>query len=232
MYNSNLLPAYSSKFIDLKKQYLTIGLNGLNEAAEFIGIVIDDNEKYSKFCQELFGTIKESNISHKTDKLNFNTECVPAESLAIKNYNWDKTDGYWVPKTRNLYASYVYLPSSQETDVFECLRMHGKNYIGEYLDGGSAAHINLQEHLSKAQYKHILKYSAENGCQYLTFNVPMSECRDCGHITKSKITECKKCGSKNIDYYDRIIGYLTKIRNWSDGRQKEQSQRIYKKVSE
>lgn len=232
MYNSNLLPAYSSKFIDLKKQYLTIGLNGLNEAAEFIGIVIDDNEKYSKFCQELFGTIKESNISHKTDKLNFNTECVPAESLAIKNYNWDKEDGYWVPKTRNLYASYVYLPSSQETDVFECLRMHGKNYIGEYLDGGSAAHINLQEHLSKAQYKHILKYSAENGCQYLTFNVPMSECRDCGHITKSKITECKKCGSKNIDYYDRIIGYLTKIRNWSDGRQKEQLQRIYKKVSE
>lgn len=232
MYNSNLLPAYSSKFIDLKKQYLTIGLNGLNEAAEFIGIVINDNEKYSRFCQELFGTIKESNTAHKTDKLSFNTECVPAESLAIKNYNWDKEDGYWVPKTSNLYASYIYLPSSQATDVFECIRMHGRNYIGDYLDGGSAAHINLKEHLSKAQYKHILNYSAENGCQYLTFNVPMSECRDCGHITKAVIKECGKCGSKNIDYYDRVIGYLTKIKNWSDGRQKEQKTRIYKMVSD
>jgi ribonucleoside-triphosphate reductase len=233
MYNANLLPVYKAGFIDLNKQYLTIGLNGLNQAAEFLGLVCRDNEDYSKFCQTIFGNIKEQNLLHKvTDgkhKLTFNTECVPAESLAIKNYNWDKQDGYYVPENRNLYASYIYLPSDERVNILEKIRMHGKNYIGDYLDGGSAAHLNLDSHLSKEQYNTILKYAAEQGCQYLTFNVPNSECQDCGFITKTPICKCPKCNSEKISYYDRIIGYLTKIDNWSDGRKIEQKSRIYEK---
>ena len=233
MYDANLLPAYRAGFIDLNKQYLTIGINGLNEAAEYWGCDINDNEQYSKFCQRIFSIIKAENLKHKVTKghqLLFNTECVPAESLAIKNYNWDKQDGYKVPENRNLYASYIYLPSDESVSILEKIRMHGKNYIGDYLDGGSAAHLNLDSHLSKEQYKTILKYAAEQGCQYLTFNVPNSECQDCGFITKNPISECPKCGSKRISYYDRIIGYLTKIDNWSDGRKQEQKTRIYEKV--
>lgn len=232
MYDAKLLPAYRAGFIDLNKQYLTIGINGLNEAAEFMNISLNDNEEYSKFCQEIFSTIKEENQKHNTTKghkLTFNTECVPAESLAIKNYNWDKQDGYYVPENRNLYASYIYLPSDENVNILEKIRMHGKNYIGDYLDGGSAAHLNLDSHLSKEQYNTILKYAAEQGCQYLTFNVPNSECQDCGFITKTPISECPKCNSKKISYYDRIIGYLTKIDNWSDGRKEEQKTRIYEK---
>ena len=233
MYEAKLLPAYRAGFIDLNKQYLTIGINGLNEAAEYWGCDINDNEQYSKFCQRIFSVIKEENLKHKVTKghqLLFNTECVPAESLAIKNYNWDKQDGYKVPENRNLYASYIYLPSDETVSILEKIRMHGKNYIGDYLDGGSAAHLNLDSHLSKDQYKTILKYAAEQGCQYLTFNVPNSECQDCGFITKTPIHECPKCGSKKISYYDRIIGYLTKIDNWSDGRKQEQKTRIYEKL--
>ena len=232
MYDAKLLPAYRAGFIDLNKQYLTIGINGLNEAAEFMNIPLNDNEEYSKFCQEIFSTIKEENQKHNTKKghkLTFNTECVPAESLAIKNYNWDKQDGYYVPENRNLYASYIYLPSDERVNILEKIRMHGKNYIGDYLDGGSAAHLNLDSHLSKEQYNTILKYAAENGCQYLTFNVPNSECQDCGFITKTPICRCPKCNSEVISYYDRIIGYLTKIDNWSDGRKEEQKTRVYEK---
>lgn len=228
MYDSHLLPVYEAGFIDLNKQYLTIGINGLNEAAEFLGIKLSDNEEYQDFCQTIFSCIKESNEEHKVTKghkMTFNTECVPAESLAIKNYNWDKADGYWVPEERNLYASYIYLPSDESISVLEKLRMHGSRFIGEYLDGGSAAHINLSEHLSEAQYKYILKYAAEEGCQYFTFNIPNSECRECHFITKRPITKCPKCGSEHIDYWDRVIGYLTKKSNWSDGRQKEK--RVY-----
>lgn len=234
MYDAKLLPAYRAGFIDLNKQYLTIGINGLNEAAEFMNISLNDNEEYSKFCQEIFSTIKEENQKHNTTKghkLTFNTECVPAESLAIKNYNWDKQDGYVVPEDRNLYASYIYLPSDERVNILEKIRMHGKNYIGDYLDGGSAAHLNLDSHLSKEQYNTILKYAAEQGCQYLTFNVPNSECQDCGFITKTPITKCPKCNSEKISYYDRIIGYLTKIDNWSEGRQVEQKTRIYEKIT-
>lgn len=227
MYNANLLPVYKAGFIDLNKQYLTIGLNGLNEAAEFLDIRCNDNPEYKKLCQLIFSTIKESNEAHKTKKLTFNTEQVPAESLAIKNYNWDKNDGLWVPEDRNLYASYIFIPSDGYTSILEKIKLHGKEYIGDYLDGGSACHLGLDHHLSKEQYAKLLKYAADKGCQYLTFNVPNSECNDCGFITKVPIKECPKCHSTKITYYDRIIGYLTAIKNWTTGRQIEQKTRIY-----
>ena len=234
MYDAGLLPVYSAGFIDLNKQYLTIGINGLNEAAEFLGLKISDNEDYQDFCQHIFSTIKDYNTKHNGmfngHKLTFNTECVPAESLAAKNYNWDKADGYWVPEDRNLYASYVFLPSDPSIDIFEKIRMHGNRFIGDFLDGGSAAHINMDSHLSKEQYKKVLKYAAEEGCQYLTFNIPNSECKKCHFITKVPIIKCPQCGSEHIWYYDRVIGYLTRKDKWSAPRQEEK--RIYENAKE
>lgn len=231
MYNSDLLPVYKAGFINLDKQYLTIGLNGLNQAAEFLGIDCSPNEEYSKFCQFIFGNVKESNQrtngKYFGHKITLNTECVPAESLAIKNYNWDKEDGYWVPDDTNLYASYIYKPNDKRLSVLDKLVLHGSNYIGDFLDGGSASHINLNHHLSKEQYEKLLKFAGDVGCQYLTWNVINSECRDCGYIAKEPFEVCPKCGSTHIDNYDRVIGYLSKIKNWSEGRQIEQKTRIY-----
>lgn len=231
MYDAKLLPVYSAGFISLNKQYLTIGINGLNQAAEFLGMQCNDNPDYKEFCQTIFSTIKDCNSEHngkfKGHTLSFNTECVPAESLAIKNYNWDEADGYWVPADTNLYASYIYKPNDTNISILEKIRLHGKDYIGDYLDGGSAAHLNLSEHLSKEQYLLLMTYAARNGCNYMTWNVPNSECADCHYITKVPIDKCPHCGSTHIDHYDRIIGYLTKISNWSEGRQIEQKTRVY-----
>lgn len=147
MYDADLLPAYSAGFIALNKQYLTIGINGLNQAAEFLGIKCNDNEAYKQFCQLIFSTIKEQNTLHNTTrgkhKLTFNTECVPAESLAAKNYNWDKEDGYQVPTDTNLYASYIFKPNDPNTSVLEKIRLHGKEYIGDFLDGRKFCLLNL-----------------------------------------------------------------------------------------
>lgn len=220
MYDADLLPVYKAGFINLNKQYLTIGLNGLNQAAEYFGIECTDNKEYADFCQFVFGIVKEQNRIHKTKKTIYNTEQVPAESLALKNYNWDKADGLWVPSDTNLYASYVFKPNST-IDIYEKIRLHGSEYIGDYLDGGAAAHLNLQEHLSAKQYMNLLHYSAQHGCQYITFNIPNSKCNTCGFIIKRPIHVCPKCGSQKIDWYDRVIGYLTKISNWSEGRQFE-----------
>lgn len=234
MYDANLLPAYKAGFIALNKQYLTIGINGLNQAAEFLGMKCTDNEEYKEFCQMIFSTIKEQNTLHNSSnrvkhKLTFNTECVPAESLAAKNYNWDKEDGYWVPEDTNLYASYIYKPN-EDLSILEKIRLHGKDYIGDYLDGGSAAHLNLDHHLDKEQYTKILHYAAENGCQYFTFNIPNCECEDCGFIAKQPFTTCPKCGSTHVSLWDRIIGYLTKVKNWAEPRRIEQKTRVYENV--
>lgn len=232
MNHSNMLPVYKAGFINLNNQYLTIGINGLNEAAEFLGIECRDNDEYKTFCTSIFSNIKRNNAEHRTQTEMYNTECVPAESLAIKNYNWDMEDGYWVPESRNLYASYIFIPSDEACQIDEKIRLHGSEYIGEYLDGGSAAHLNLSEHLSSRQYMNILKYAAEVGCQYLTFNVPNTECESCHKIFKQPYDRCPECGSTNLAYYDRIIGYLTKISNWNKGRQLEQKTRVYETIKD
>lgn len=228
MYEANLLPVYKAGFIDLNKQYLTIGINGLNQAAEYLGLECSKNDAYKDFCGFLFSIFEEENEKHRTKKTNFNLEFVPAESLAIKNYNWDKEDGYWVPEDTNLYASYVFKPNSNDS-VLDRLYMMSNHFAMDKMSGGAAAHINLDSHLSKAQYMTLLHYCGDIGCSYWTINVPNSECQDCGFIAKQPFTKCPKCGSEHIDYYDRVIGYLTKIKDWSEGRRIEQKTRIYSK---
>lgn len=230
LYNAGLLTVYTAGFIDLKKQYLTIGINGLNQAAEFLGMECNKNTQYEQFCNCVFSTIKEQNTLHKTKELMFNTEFTPCESAAIKMYNRDKKDGYWVPEDTNLYASYIYKPNDTHISLLDKIYLHGKSYCGDNLDGGSAAHLNLEKHLSYEQYLKILKYAGDVGCKYLTFNVVNSECEDCHYIAKEPFDTCPKCGSKKVSHYDRVIGYLTKISNWSKGRQEEQKTRVYEKI--
>ena len=227
---NKLLPVYDAGFIDMKKQYITIGINGLNQAWEFLGGKCNKNKEYEEFCNLIFTTIKEQNQLHKTKELMFNTEFTPCESASIKLYNKDKKDGYWVPEDTNLYASYIFKPNDPDISILDKIYLHGRNFCGDNLDGGSSAHLNLDSHLSIEQYRKLLKYAAEVGCKYFTFNVPNCECDDCGFIAKQPFKECPKCGSTNVSLWDRVIGYLTKIKNWSAGRQLEQKTRIYDKV--
>lgn len=226
---ADMLTVYNAGFINMKKQYLTIGINGLNQAAEFLHIECNNNQEYKEFCNLIFSTIKEQNILHKTKNVMFNTEFTPCESASIKLYNRDKRDGYWVPEDTNLYASYIFKPNDKNISVLDKFVLHGRDFCGDMLDGGSSAHINLDKHLSVEQYRKLIKYAAEVGCKYFTFNVPNSECGDCGYITKVPIDKCPKCGSANITLWDRVIGYLTAIKNWSEGRQIEQKTRVYSK---
>ena len=228
---AKLLTVYDAGFIDMKKQYLTIGINGLNQAWEYLGGKCNKNKDYKMFCNLIFTTIKEQNQKHKTKELMFNTEFTPCESAAIKLYNRDKQDGYWVPDDTNLYASYIYKPNDTEISVLDKIYLHGRNFCGDNLDGGSSAHLNLDAHLSEEQYRKLLTYAAKVGCKYLTFNVPNCECDDCGFIAKQPFKECPRCKSQAVSLWDRVIGYLTKIKNWSAGRQIEQKTRVYSKMN-
>lgn len=221
-----LLTVYTAGFINLKKQYLTVGVNGVIEAAEFLGIEVSDNDTYREFMQSILKAISDENRKAKTKELMFNTEFVPAENLGVKHANWDRKDGYFVP--RDCYNSYFYAVEDTSLTIFDKFKLHGKEYV-KYLDGGSALHMNLEEHLTKDQYRNLLKVAAANGTNYFTFNIPNTICNDCGHIDKRYLHECPKCGSKNVDYATRIIGYLKRISNFSEARQKEASKRYYYK---
>ena len=225
-----MLAASNGGYIYIKKLYSTIGVIGYTEAAQFLGLEINNNKEYKEFLQLVLGTIKEQNKIHsikdKKRSFLFNSEAIPGEGLGIKLYNWDKEDRYWVPEDQNLYNCYFYNPWNTNTSVLDKIKLHGKD-INNYTDGGQACHINLDTHLSKEQYLKLLNVAKDEGCNYFTFNIPISECKECNHIVNAPIKECPICHSKDIRYYTRIIGYLTAVDNWSIDRQKEFKHRKY-----
>lgn len=221
---SGLLPIYDAGYISLPKQYLTIGINGLVEGAEFLGIKVAPNPEYFNYCKSILAPIQEENKKARTDEIMFNTEYVPAENLGVKNAEWDRKAGYYVP--RDCYNSYFFKVEDQELSVLDKMILHGQQVV-QYLDGGSACHLNLEEHLDKDQYRTLLDIAAKIGCSYLTFNIPNTICNECGHISKHKQNKCEKCGSTDLDYITRVIGYAKRVSKYSEARQKEARRRVY-----
>ncbi|CDE87046.1 anaerobic ribonucleoside-triphosphate reductase class III [Prevotella sp. CAG:891] len=227
MLNKGMLPLFDAGYINIKRQYLTIGVNGMVEAAESLGITISDNTEYEQFVGNILGLIEHYNRQYRTKEVMFNCEMIPAENVGVKHARWDREDGYYVP--RDCYNSYFYVVEDEQTDIIEKFRLHGRRFI-EHLTGGSALHMNLDEHLSAPQYRQLLRIAAKEGCNYFTFNIPNTLCNDCGHIDKHHLRECPHCHSTNLDYLTRIIGYLKRVSNFSLDRQKEASRRYYQKV--
>lgn len=231
-YNENLkelqkqgmLPLFDAGYINMSRQYLTIGVNGLVEAAEFMGLQISDNPDYLHFVQKVLGLVEKFNKQYRTKEVMFNCEMIPAENVGVKHAKWDREDGYFVP--RDCYNSYFYVVEDDSLNIVDKFKMHGAPYI-EHLTGGSALHMNLEEHLSKAQYRQLLRVAAKEGCNYFTFNIPNTICNDCGHIDKRYLKKCPHCGSENVDYMTRIIGYLKRVSNFSQARQQEAERRFY-----
>ena len=156
------------------------------------------------FASFVLNTIKQYNKKHSEKKFKFNLELVPAESLGVKNYNWDKSENYWVPDDENLYNSYIY-DAHDDTSVLDKIAMQGGE-IAKSIDGGQASHINLEDNLSKEQYTKLLEYAVQVGNSYITFNVPQTQCDDCGFIAKHPFKKCPKCGSEKVTLWTRIIG--------------------------
>ena len=231
-YNENLkvlkehgmLPLFDAGYINMSRQYLTIGVNGLVEAAEFMGMKITPNEKYKEFVQGILSIVEKLNKKYRTKDVLFNCEMIPAENVGVKHAKWDREDGYFVP--RDCYNSYFYIVEDQSMNIIDKFKLHGAPYI-EHLTGGSALHMNLEEHLSKKQYQQLLKVAAKEGCNYFTFNIPNTICNNCGAIDKRYLHECPNCHSTNVDYMTRIIGYLKRVSNFSAARQKEAARRYY-----
>ena len=234
-YNENLkelqkqgmLPLFDAGYINMSRQYLTIGVNGLVEAAEFMGLKINDNPDYLHFVQKVLGLVEKCNKQYRTRELMFNCEMIPAENVGVKHAKWDREDGYFVP--RDCYNSYFYIVEDDSLNIVDKFKLHGAPYI-EHLTGGSALHMNLEEHLSKPQYRQLLRVAAKEGCNYFTFNIPNTICNDCGYIDKRYLKKCPHCGSENVDYMTRIIGYLKRVSNFSEARQQEAKRRYYAEV--
>lgn len=222
---AGMLPVYDAGFITLDKQFLTIGINGMAEAAESQGIKVGYHPEYVAFVQKRLKTIFDLNqAASRQYGVRFNTEFVPAENLGVKNAKWDKADGYKVP--RDCYNSYFYVVEDEETNALDKFLLHGRELI-DWLDGGSALHLNLDEALSTDGYLSLFDIAGKTGCNYFCINVRITICNSCQHIDKRTLHHCPACGSSDIDHATRIIGYLKRISAFSAGRRKEHERRWY-----
>jgi len=223
---ADMLDVYKAGFIDMRKQYLTVGVNGLTDAAEFLGLKISPNEEYKEFVNTILETINVANRKDRTKDTMFNTEFVPGENLSGKNYKWDAREGFFVSPRHNMYSSYFYNPEDESLSMIDKFKLHGEEYV-KYLDGGSALHMNIAEHLTRNQYRQLLNVAAHYGTNYFTFNCRNTVCNECGYISKDTLDKCPKCGSENLDYLTRVIGYLKRVSSFSEMRQVEAHKRFY-----
>ena len=238
---TDMLTVYKAGYIELDKQFLTVGVNGFVEAAEFLAtkddtiykdIKVDpNNESYKLLARHILGTIKECNKRDRSEHCRYNTEFVPGENAAAKLYNWDKKDGYVVPKGRNMYNSYFYVVEDPTVDPISKFFYQGKGFATE-CDGGVALHNNLDSHLTKGQYRRLMDVAVKAGCNYFTYNIPNTVCPECGHIDKRYLHACPNCGNTKLDYGTRVIGYLKLVSNFSEPRQEEAHRRYYGKVED
>ena len=221
----DMLSVYMAGFINLKKQFLTIGINGVVEAAEYLGFEISNNEAYKSWLSNFLSFFKTKNKAASTlYGVKFNTEFVPAENLGVKNAKWDKADG--LITKRNTYNSYMYIVEDENISLFDKMQLHGGEIINN-LDGGSALHFNNDERLDKQQYLYILEALVKTGCNYFCENVPKTICNVCGYHHANNTKKCIKCGSEDVDKASRVIGYLKRIKDYSSDRQLEEAERFY-----
>lgn len=226
---AGLLSAYSAGFISLEKQFLTIGINGMVEAAEFAGLKITNEAPYKQFVREKLKVIYDANkAARQKYGFMFNTEFVPAENLGVKNAKWDKNDGLVVP--RDCYNSYFYIVEGDELNSLDKMDLHGQEMM-QYLDGGSALHLNLDEKLTQEGFIKLIRAAAISGCNYWCVNIKITICNKCEHIDKRTLQLCQKCGSPDVDHATRVIGYLKRISAFSSARQKEAAKRFYHPTS-
>ena len=222
---AGMLPTYTAGYISTDKQYLTVGINGVVEAAEYLGYTISDNDEYKAWVSDLLKSISEHNkLNAVKYGVKYNTEFVPAENLGVKFAKWDKADGYSVP--RDCYNSYLYKVEDDSVSVLDKFSLHGRD-TSQFLDGGSAYHCNLESYPTQAAFKKLLTTAVIEGTDYFCFNIKVTGCDFCGHIDKRTLTTCSKCGSKSVWWATRVIGYLKKIKDFSSERQSEAELRHY-----
>lgn len=225
---AGLLPTYSAGYIDLSKQFGTLGINGALEAFEYTKTVLGEKEvSFKEALGIVLNDIKKSNKEALVKYgVRFNTEFVPAENLGVKNAKWDKEDGLYVP--RECYNSYFFPVEDTRLTILDRLEAHAWD-VSKYLDGGAACHLNLEQLPSRTQAKKIIELAARLGVPYWTTNVLCTICKSCNRIDPVTRYQCKYCGSKNLDYGTRVIGYLKPISSFSAGRQEEAAIRSYMK---
>jgi hypothetical protein len=206
-------PLYTLGFMDLTKQYATVGLNGINEMVELMGydILNDDGQKFVVEVLDYINNLNDK--ATKKYKAPHNTEQTPSESSAVKLAKKDK-----LLKYQNKYDLYSnqFIPLTVNADMLDRIYLQG--LFDSKMSGGSICHINVETEINdESQIVDLINYCAKNGVIYWAINYNLQKCIN-GHLTVGKNINCNICGGKITDNYTRTVGFLTNVKNWNKTR--------------
>ena len=213
------LPLYSNGYMDLGKQFSTVGFIGLYEACEIMGYdnTSDEGVKFGLHILDVINTINDE-IAHKY-KIPVNLEGIPGENTCVKLAVKDKVLGF-----NNQYKMYSnqFIPLSKRCNIFDRVKLSGA--YDSQCSGGSIMHITIDSKVSKETMKDFVISTLGAGVKYFAFNYKINQCKDCSHIFVGEHEACPECGSKELEKFTRVVGFLTKISQWSQTRQEEDRQ--------
>jgi len=202
-------PLYTYGFMELSKQYSTVGVNGFNECINLLGEDILE-ESGQQLALKILDAINATNAKlQKQYDAPHNCEQVPAENMSIKLADKDKLLGY--QNTYDIYSN-QFIPLTTNADILDRIKLQG--LFDGHFSGGAICHLNVDTQIEDTEkIMDLIRISAKRGVVYFAINYVLSECED-GHMTVSNNEVCSICGKPIVNKYSRVVGFLTNIKNW------------------
>jgi len=203
------LPLYTLGFMDLSTQYSTIGVVGLNETCEFMGLHIME-EDGQHFVTDILNRITKIEDEHsKKFKYPMNMEQVPAENSSIKLASKDKLLGF--QHEYDLYSN-QFIPLIVNADLLDRIRLQGM--FDSKMSGGAIAHLNVESEIEDPKLiEDLITAAVKSGVVYHAINYNLQRCKN-RHMTVGKNDNCPICGELIEDNFTRVVGFLVNTKNF------------------
>ena len=213
------LPLYTNGYMDLSKQFSTLGFVGLYNAVEILGYDMTTPEGLEVAIKISADMEKDNDEVANKYKIPTNMEGIPAENTAKKLADKDRLLG--LNDKYDLYSN-QFIPLSVRCNLLDRIELSAA--LDKYCSGGSIMHVTVDGQIDKKTMNDLANSILGAGVKYFAFNYEINQCKSCQKIFVGKHQHCPECGSEDIERYMRVVGFLTKKSSWSDARQSEDRQ--------
>ena len=209
------LPLYTHKFMNLSKQFGTVGFIGIYEALEEMGFDITTKEGM-ELAESWIDKINTLNRQRtKEDSYIRNIEQIPGEGAAK---DLAKKDALLFTNHKYKLYGNQYIPLWKNVDIQTRIKLQGK--FDSKCGGGAICHLNCTDSITKDQMKTLIIGSAKQGVIYFAINIAQCRCTTCNKLFIGKF-EKSPCHNAPVIHYLRVVGFLTPVENWIPERREE-----------
>ena len=204
-------PFCQNGWLDLNKTFSTFGLLGYYEAVENMKKSWGEGPEYLK---EILILINDYALElTKVRKNPFNIEQIPAEGMSSKVADCDRWI-YGEDKVPERLYSNQFLPNYGPTANATIAEKMEAEAMGRYLTGGGICHLNVGEKLTTKQAEYLIGTALKKGLEHFAVNCVYSICPE-DHWTLGDTSICPACFEGIIDHATRVVGFFTRVNNWS-----------------